>query len=105
MTPKIIFEEKIAKRIKDRADLSGGSQIIYQFDVTGDEGGQWAIVLNGQDNRVTPGSCENPHCTITISDTDLVRLVQGELKAQLAFMTGRLKVLGLALKLGSILKI
>jgi len=45
-------------------------------------------------------------CTINITADDLVSIVNGKLNAQMAFMTGKLKVagdMGLALKLGSLL--
>lgn len=107
LTPKQIFEEKIATRIQDNHDLSKEINAVYQFNVTGAQGGNWHISLNSSENSVNCGTAESPHCTITIADQDLVNLVQGTLNPQLAFMTGKLKVkgdMGLALKLGKILK-
>jgi len=107
LTPKLIFEDKIASRLKE--DLSLGKEInaTYLFNITGETGGTWTIALNSNAQEVKVGSIENPQCTITISDKDFVNLVEGTLNPQMAFMTGRLKVkgdLGLALKLGKILK-
>jgi len=105
LTPREIFEEKISTSLKEnpKKDVTA----IYQFDITGDDGGHWVITLNENENKVENGSSEAANCTITMADKDLVSLVQGTLNAQLAFMTGKLKVkgdVGLALKLGSILK-
>ncbi|MEK7790977.1 MAG: SCP2 sterol-binding domain-containing protein [Deltaproteobacteria bacterium] len=108
LTPKQIFEEKIAMRIQSNPDLSKEVNAIYQFNVTGAQGGNWHISLNSSQNSVVCGITESPSCTITIADQDLVSLVQGTLNPQLAFMTGKLKVkgdFGLALKLGKILKV
>ncbi|HBQ20915.1 MAG: hypothetical protein A2Z91_08680 [Deltaproteobacteria bacterium GWA2_38_16] len=107
MNPKIIFEEKIARRFQENPDLGKEINAIYLFNITGIEGGTWSIDCTDQKSEVKSGSTDNPHCTITMADKDLVNLVQGTLNPQLAFMTGKLKVkgdLGLALKLGKILK-
>lgn len=107
MTPKIIFEEKIAKRIENNPELGGEINAVYQFHITGENGGTWNISCSQSKNQVQAGEIPNPQCIITISDQDLVSLVSGQINPQLAFMTGKLKVkgnLGLALKLGKILK-
>ena len=106
LTPSQIFEEKISTRLREKplTDVTA----IYQFDISGDLGGQWFIKLNGTENSVGKGSTEDATCTISMADEDLVKLVEGNLNAQLAFMTGKLKVkgdMGLALRLGSILKV
>ena len=105
LTPSQIFEEKIAERLKTYPEQNVNT--VYQFDVTGTQGGQWTIVLNETAHKVERGNSQTPHCVITIADVDLVNLVEGKLNPQLAFMTGKLKVkgdFGLALKLGSLLK-
>ena len=107
LTPKEIFEEKIISHLKENPDLCKDMQATYQFDISGDQGGHWHITLNGAENHVKEGSAQDPSCIIAISDKDFVSLVEGTLKPQFAFMTGKLKVRGdlsLALKLGSILK-
>ena len=107
VTPKMIFEDKLAPHISGNKELSQHLTAIYQFNITGNEGGNWHIDLSPESNQVVPGSADNPNCTITIADADFVNLVEGRLNPQMAFMTGKLKVkgdLGLALKLGKILK-
>lgn len=108
LTPKLIFEDKIANHLKEDPSLGCDINATYLFNITGDTGGIWSIALNSHSQEVKTGSIENPQCTITISDIDLVNLVQGTLNPQMAFMTGKLKVkgdFGLALKLGKILKV
>lgn len=107
LTPKLIFEDKIANRLKEDPSLGKEINATYLFNITGETGGTWNIALNSHSQEVQAGTIENAQCAITISDKDLVNLVQGTLNPQMAFMTGKLKVkgdLGLALKLGKILK-
>ena len=107
MTPKEIFETKISNHLKENPSIAAGVNATYLFDVSGDQGGQWHITLNGSGGHVQAGPFENPQCIIIIKDQDLVNLVEGTLNPQMAFMTGKLRVKGdiaLALKLGSILK-
>ena len=106
MTPKDIFEIKISNHLRENPEISAGVNATYLFEVSGDQGGQWHITLNGSGGKVQAGSFENPNF-IMIKDQDLVNLVEGKLNPQMAFMTGKLRVKGdiaLALKLGSILK-
>ena len=104
MTPREIFEDKLAKSIdKEKADKIGGT---FQFDITGDDGGQWFIDLTKDADWVQEGSLDDAKCKITISSEDWVGIIDGSLNAQMAFMGGKLKVAGdmaMALKLQSLL--
>ena len=105
LTPTQIFEEKIKGRLLSFPEKNINA--TYQFNVTGEQGGNWTVALRDEQNSVQKGSCEAPNCEITIADADLVKLVEGTLNPQMAFMTGKLKVrgdIGLALRLGTILK-
>jgi putative sterol carrier protein len=102
LTPKQIFEEKIATRLKTNPDVAAKINSSYQFELTGDGGGSWAVDLTKKDEFVTSGTIENPKVTITMAAKDFVDLVEGRLNGQMAFMQGKLKLKGdmsLALKL------
>jgi len=106
LTPKQIFEDKIQNRLKSKPEVAQKIKASYQFDLTGDEGGQWAVDLTKEADYVVPGKIENPNVTITMAAKDFVDLVEGRLNGQMAFMTGKLKLKGdmsLALKLQQIL--
>jgi len=105
LTPKQIFEEKIGPRLLADPAKAKSVNAIYQFDITGDEGGTWTVDLTAP--AVTSGSSGKANCTITVSAKDFVDIIGEKLNAQMAFLQGRLKVAGdmsLALKLGTILK-
>lgn len=104
-TPKEIFEKNIRERLQSKPELSEQINNSYQFDLTGDDGGQWYIDLKGT-SKVEAGTLEEPGVTVTMSASDFVDLVEGRLNGQMAFMQGKLKIKGdmsLALKLQQVL--
>ena len=105
LTPKQIFEEKIGPRLTADPEKAKSVNAIYQFDITGDDGGTWTVDLTQP--AVSAGATGKAQCTITVSSKDFVDIIAEKLNAQMAFLQGRLKVAGdmsLALKLGSVLK-
>jgi putative sterol carrier protein len=97
----------INMRLANSAVATSGTRAAYQFDLSGDEGGSYHIVLDGASGDAGPGAPENPNTTISMSAGDFVALSTGQLDPTMAFMTGKLKVkgdMGLAMKLQSILR-
>jgi putative sterol carrier protein len=106
MTPKSIFEEQIAGRLADPAGQANAKEIdaIYQFHITGDDGGDW--VVNLRDCLVANGSDDAADCTITLDSADFVGLVDGSIAGPQLFMMGKLQIagnMGLAMKLSQVL--
>lgn len=105
MTPKQIFEDRIGPRLLADPAKAKAVNAIYQFDITGENGGTWTVDLTQP--AVTNTSSGKAQCTISMSSKDFVDIISEKLNAQMAFLQGRLKVAGdmsLALKLGTILK-
>ena len=106
MTPKEIFTDKLPGQLKEKGDDVTKVGAIYQFDITGDDGGQWWVDATKSGGEVGEGENGDAKCSITMTDKDFMDMVEGRLNGQMAFMTGKLKIkgdMGLALKLGSIL--
>ena len=95
-----IFDAHIPQKLKDKPSLQGQINATYLFDVTGDGGGQWIVDLTQPGGVITAGG-GSAACTVTISAVSLLDIVNGKLKAPMAFMAGKLKVnnAGLAAKL------
>ena len=104
LNPKEYFETDISNKLRDRPELVQRINAIYQFEITGESGGQWVVdLIKGE---VRTGADEAARCTVTMGDEDFMQMVGGVLNPQMAFMSGKLKVggdMGLAMKLTEIL--
>ena len=104
-SPTEFFTKKDAQIKADPGALSG-INATYQFNLTGDNGGEWVIKLGGDDSGVSDGTNDAADCVISMSDSDFMGIISGSLNPQMAFMTGKLRVkgdMGLALKLQTVL--
>jgi len=103
-TPKQIFEERIATRLKSDPAKAKAVNAVYQFDITGDNGGTWTVDLTKPE--VTAGAAGKAQCTITMASKDFVDIIEKRQNGQMLFLQNRLKVAGdmaLALKLTQVL--
>ncbi len=88
-----------------KKDAAKGLNATYQFDLSGDGGGQWHAVIANEQCEVKPGKATSPNITISMTAQDYLDMVNGKLNGQMAFMTGKLKIagdMGLALRLQSL---
>ncbi|HKR98335.1 MAG TPA: SCP2 sterol-binding domain-containing protein [Candidatus Dormibacteraeota bacterium] len=105
-TPAEIFAE-IDQALQADPTRAQGVNGTYAFDLTGDDGGQYHVVLKDGKGEAGPGAPEDPNVTISMKSGDFVDLRLQKLDPTMAFMTGRLKVkgdMGLAMKLQSVLR-
>lgn len=103
---KDVFERHIPAKLQAKPDLITKIAAIYQFDISGPDGGSWTVDLTSPGGRVTAGSAANARCTVAAKDADFLGIVNGKLNPQMAFMMGKLRIqgdMGLALKLQQIL--
>ena len=103
-SPKEYFENSVAQKLQETPDSYLKINAVYQFNITGDNGGSWTVDLTKPEVR--PGEDENARCVVTVEDGDFMQIVSRALNPQMAFMSGKLKVGGdmsLAMKLGEIL--
>lgn len=98
---------------KIRAKLEGvdpakvkGLNAVYQFDLSGDNGGVFHVQVADGGAVLEEAAHDNPNITITMTADDFEAMMDGKLNATSAFMAGKLKVKGdmsLAMKLQSLL--
>ena len=104
--PKQYFEEKITKKLQDRPDISKSVNSVYEFNITGDNGGVWTVDLTKEPGTVSSGSTGAAKCTVTCAAGDFMNIVSGKMNPQMAFMSGKLKIkgdMGLAMKLQKVI--
>ncbi|MHB0884891.1 MAG: SCP2 sterol-binding domain-containing protein [Bacillota bacterium] len=102
-TREIIAE--MEKRLAANPAKLQGINAVYQFTLTGDDGGNWQVKVEGGQATFSEGTPDKANCTITMSSADFKEMVGGKLNATAAFMSGRLRIAGdmaLAMKLQAI---
>jgi len=84
-------------------DKLKGINATFQWDIT--DAGKWNAIINDGDITVSEGEAESPGVTISVDEENWLAIVDGSLNAQMAFLTGKLKIAGdmtLAMKLQSL---
>jgi putative sterol carrier protein len=76
------------------AGAAAGVNLIFQFHITGDQGGDWNVVVKDSACQVSTGVHPSPSVTFTMEDANWVAMWSGELDGMNAFMTGKLKLSG-----------
>jgi putative sterol carrier protein len=101
-----IFTE-INSRLETDPSKVAGTNAVYKFDLSGDDGGEYHINLKDGKGEAGPGAPADPNITISMAAADFVDLATGKLDGTMAFMSGKLKIkgdMGLAMKLQSVLR-
>lgn len=105
MTTAEVFAQ-IQNRLEDKGTQLANSEGVYQFNLTGEDGGNWYISVQGLAFEVVQGTAPNPGVTVTMQASDFKALAEGTLNPMSAFMGGKLSVTGdmsLALKLQTLI--
>jgi NAD(P)-dependent dehydrogenase (short-subunit alcohol dehydrogenase family)/acyl dehydratase/putative sterol carrier protein len=77
-----------------RADKAEGVQVVFQFELSGDKGGQWYAAVDNGACEVSDGVHASPSCTLKMSAEDFLLFINKQLDPMQAFTSGRLKVTG-----------
>jgi putative sterol carrier protein len=103
VTAEQLFMEELPKLFKP--DRAGSTKATVQFDLSGDQAGQYHVDIADGKLDSQKGPATNPDLTLTAAGDDLVKIFTGGLDPTAAFMSGKLKIKGnmaLALKLQSL---
>ena len=76
------------------ASASKGLNAVFQFELSGDGGGQYNIAVNDGTMEVKEGTAATPSVTIKMSADDYLKLINGQLNGTMAYMKGQMKVTG-----------
>nr|KAF6433589.1 hydroxysteroid dehydrogenase like 2 [Molossus molossus] len=84
-------------------DIVKATQAVYQFELSGEDGGTWFLDLKNKGGNAGQGEpTDEADVVMNMSTDDFVKMFSGKLKPTLAFMSGKLKIKGnmaLAIKL------
>ena len=103
-SPQEIFDQMGANLNPDAAK---GMNATIQFNLSGDNGGQWYVAIKDGKADVSKGTAPSANMTLSMSAQDYVDMTMGKLNGQMAFMSGKLKIsgdMGLAMKMQSLFK-
>ncbi len=76
------------------ADAGAGVDVVFQFNISGEKGGDWFSIIKDGACRVETGAHEKPSCTLKMGDADFLDLMNGKLPAMQAYTSGKLKIEG-----------
>ena len=90
------FFDKFESKATANTDAATSPNAIYQFNITGDGGGEYYLDLTKgkTSDFVGKGAHESPGATITVSDEDWLGMLNGSLNPMQAFMSGKFKIDG-----------
>lgn len=75
-------------------NAASGVDAVFQFDISGEQGGQWYLVVKNQACEITKGTHPGPTVSYSIGGSDFIEMMTGRLSGQAAFFSGKLRVSG-----------
>ena len=81
-----------------KADAAAGVDVVFQFNISGQGGGDWYCVIKDATCAIGGGIHEKPMCIIKMTDEDFLAMMGGKLPAMQAFTSGKLKIEGDVMK-------
>jgi len=81
-----------------KADAAAGIDVVFQFSISGEGGGEWYCVIKDGACSIEPGAHEKPACNIKMGSADFLAMMGGKLPAMQAFTSGKLKIDGDVMK-------
>lgn len=76
------------------AEKAADFNATVQFDLSGEGGGQWYVVIVDGTVSVEEGTSDSPTATIRMEASDYADMVSGELNPMTAFIQQKVKVEG-----------
>jgi putative sterol carrier protein len=76
------------------ANAAKGTNCVFQFNISGDDGGMWNITVKDGTCELAEGAHAAPSVSLTMSATTWLSIVNKKMNAMQASMSGRLKTVG-----------
>ncbi|MGH7215655.1 MAG: SCP2 sterol-binding domain-containing protein [Nitrospiraceae bacterium] len=84
------------------SDAAEDLDAVYQFDLSGAQGGQYILTIREGTCQVVEGTHADPHVVLSMAGEDFIKILKGQLSGPAVAMSGRLKIsgdIGLAMQL------
>jgi putative sterol carrier protein len=75
-------------------DAAKAANTVYQFNLSGEGGGQFTVAIRDGQCTVTEGVSSSPDVTVSAAAADYINIATGAYPFGLAYINGRLKVEG-----------
>jgi putative sterol carrier protein len=88
--------------VPERAE---GMDATVQFDLKGDQGGEWVVTIENNSCQVEQGTTVDPSLTFSAQAQDALDVLSGKMDPMGAFMRGKLRLsgdMGLAMRLAKL---
>lgn len=99
LTPKE-FLASLDGELKSDSSRTAGVTAIFQFEVSGPDGGHWWIEANRGSGSVSEGDAAGADLTVRMTDEVMVAMATGELDGTEAYFNGQLEIEGDQSKVG-----
>ena len=73
---------------------ASGLDAVFQYEITGEGGGNWHVIIKDGACQVQEGDHESPSVTLSMSAETWLGIVNKELNGMQAFMAGQLRATG-----------
>ena len=92
----IVTAQDYFDTLEDRFDFGAaeGLTAIFQFELSGDNGGTYCVHVNNGEMSVSDGPDENPSFVLKMSADDYIEMAHGDLNGVTAFIFGKLRYSG-----------
>ncbi len=77
-----------------KADAAAGVDVVFQFNISGEGGGDWQCLIKDNICKVETGIHTQPACTLKMAAGDFMAMMDGSLSAMQAYTSGKLKIEG-----------
>lgn len=81
-----------------KADAAAGVDVVFQYIISGGDGGEWICAVKEGACDIKPGKHDKPTCTLKMSDGDFLAMMSGKLPPMQAFSSGKLVIEGDVMK-------
>ena len=86
--------DMVEEELRSNPATYSGKNFKCQFDISGENGGSWYILIDDNKKEAIKGILKDPICTVIMKESDFMKLIRGQLNAPMALLTGKIKIKG-----------